>query len=116
MGQCNEYIHSKLWNIFLSFSVSFVPGYTVAYQQGKKSCSFDYVISIHNDFNLKRCKELCDADEDCIFFFFNVDLACIAYESCHDYSVTKVAGQTFRKITEITGNLCVLQQSEHCNK
>ena len=92
--------------LFSGFSVL---GYTAAILTSKESCSYDSVISIHMDFNLEKCKELCDTDEKCRFFFIDVQLTCVAYESCNDRRQTNFVGTTFGKYK---GNLLVLQHGD----
>ena len=69
------------------------------------TCSDEYFLSqiIHMSHksnlhkSLWECKEMCDKDERCAYFFMNTDEWCATYKSCHQTRIPKLFGSTYKK-------------------
>lgn len=81
-----------------------VEGYTQKFlYDGKKllSCSNKQHIKINPNLDTMGCKDLCDKEKDCKFFYTTDSKYCVTYKSCDEHrTVTGRAGTTFQKIED----------------
>ena len=78
----------------LSVSVS---GYDVLKDKKNETCDAKNRISKHTDYTIQQCKDLCDSQTTCKFFFVNADYICSSYTSCNDRLGSFLPGSTFQK-------------------
>ena len=73
------------------------------------SCSHKFAAKIYIETDTMECKQICDEDSTCNFFYTNDAKYCIVYELCGDYkdmqkdtrTVSGSSGATFEKIKGI---------------
>ena len=73
------------------------------------SCSHKFAVKIHIEMDTMECKQICDEDPSCNYFYTNDTKYCMIYEFCGDFVDTKKdtrtvlgrSGATFEKIKGI---------------
>ena len=63
---------------------------------GNETCSAEYIIE-HKKRELHPCRDRCDENPKCNFFYHNENNECHLYRLCDDKRIPKVIGDTFEK-------------------
>ena len=70
------------------------------------SCSHKFAVKVYIETDAMQCKQVCDEDQNCNFFYTNETKYCMIYQLCGDYeymqkdtrTVSGRSGATFEKI------------------
>ena len=65
----------------------------------KSTCADKYQITVVYNKDKLSCVHLCDDNIGCSFFFYNVDNACVLYNSCNELRTPTFSGSTLKKIS-----------------
>ena len=78
-----------------NLSLSILKDYTIM-NLGNETCSTEYIIE-HGKWALNPCRDRCDENPQCKFFYSNERNGCHLYSSCDDKRFPAVIGNTFEK-------------------
>ena len=75
-----------------------ISGYEIVIEDQKQTCDDKYRITEMENSEEAKCKEQCDKNSECAFFFFNEGNWCILYKMCTDKrTVAGKKGSTYKK-------------------
>ena len=87
-------IWKSKWVLGITFDVS---GYTTLLRNQKLTCNDKFRIEYSSNQNTSKCKEFCDQNTGCKYFFFHDGAACILYSSCIEKRTPGFYGSTYQK-------------------
>lgn len=72
----------------------------------KKTCKNSNVLQKKKQFTLKKCKDLCDDSDDCLYIWFDRKKYCITFDDCNKDDTSKMPnkGTTYERVLSNKGN------------
>ena len=62
------------------------------------TCAKVHEISANYGYYEEECENLCDDEDECMFYFFDVNSECLLYKSCDYFRIPTFRGSTHKKI------------------
>ena len=82
------------------FLINLVQGYTRQILNDKETCHDKDRLDTENWYALDKCKNLCNKNRDCRYFYVSENHWCVTYKDCNEHRTTDSSGSTYKKLED----------------